>query len=159
GELVAVLLGLHAAIGLHWFPRSAYVFRAFLGSRARAIPASVAWGSDAMALFFGPPLPGTGRFHVVEVFPLSLARDGWLAHVAQDPNPGGRTPKTGRFAAWDEARGARADGRDVFLGRERIVTVGSEALASSITRLLRRLASITPDERARELEAWQRRTL
>jgi len=159
GELVAVLLGLHAALGLHWFPRAAYVFRAFVGAKCRAFPASIAWGSDRMALFFGPPLPGTGRFHLVELYPLSLGRDALLAHVAQDPNPGGRTPKSGRLATWDEARGARAEGRKVYVGLELFVAVGSDALARRIARDLRKLAELAPAARERELAALQTRAL
>lgn len=158
-ELAAVLLGLHAALGLHWFPRSAYVFRAWFGARCAAIPASVAWGSDRMALLFGPPLPGAGRFHLVELYPLSLGRDAVLAHVAQEPNPGGRTPRSARIATWDEARGARAEGRDVHVGRSTFVTVGSEALARDVARTLRRLADLGAGARAEEIAVLQARAL
>lgn len=158
-ELVAVLVGLHAALGLHWFPRSAYVFRALVGAQVRALPASIAWGSDRMALFFGPPLPGTGRFHLVELHPLSLGRDALVAVVAQDPNPGGRTPKSGRLATWDEARAARSESRKVYLGREVFVAVGSDALARRIARDLRRLAELAPGAREREIATLQTRAL
>ncbi len=158
-ELVAVLLGLHAALGLHWFPRSAYVFRAWFGSAARAIPASRTWGSDRMALLFGPPLPGTGAFHLVELFPLSLGREAVLAHVAQDPNPGGRTPRSGRLLAWPEAAGTRAESRRVLVGRTLLVAVGSEALARQIARLLVRLAALDPAQREREIDVSLSRAL
>jgi hypothetical protein len=159
GELVLVLAGLHAALGVHWFPRSAYVFRAFVGTQARPFPASFAWGSDRMALMFGPPLPGTGRFHLVGLFPLSLGRDAVYAHVAQDPNPGGRTPKSGRLVTWDEARTARAEGRDVLVGRAQLVSVGADALARHIARELQRLAVLEPDRRARAIDELRTRSL
>jgi len=158
-ELVAVLLGLHAALGLHWFPRSAYVFRAWIGTAVRAIPASRTWGSDRMGLLFGPPLPGMGSFHLVELFPLSLGREAVLAHVAQDPNPGGRTPRSGRLVTWSEAAGARAESRRVLVGRTLLVIVGSEALARQIARLLVRLAALKPDDREREIDAGSSRAL
>jgi len=159
GELVLVLAGLHAALGLHWFPRSAYVFRAFVGRRARVTAASSAWGSDRMALLFGPPLPGTGRFHLVELFPLALSRDAIVASPAFDPNPGGRTPRTNRVATWDEAGRARAEGRAVFLGKTRIVTTGSDALARHAARTLARLAALAPAERERAIGQFAREAL
>lgn len=152
GELVLILAGLHAALGLHWFPRSAYVFRSLFGAGIRALPASIAWGSDRMALLFGPPLPGFGRFHLVELFPLSIGRAGVFAFVAQDPNPGVRTHKSGVFADWDRARTARAESRSVFLGRERFVLVGSDRLARHLASEMRRLALLEPAQREREIE-------
>jgi len=159
GELVLVLAGLHAALGLHWFPRSAYVFRAFVGRRSRVIAASSAWGSDRMALLFGPPLSGTGRFHLVELFPLALSRDAIVASPAFDPNPGGRTPRRNRVVTWDEARRARAEGRAVFLGRERLASTGSDALARHVARTLGRLAALDPTAREHAIGELARASL
>jgi len=159
GELVLVLAGLHAALGLHWFPRSAYVFRAFAGRSLRCIPASAPWGSDRMALLFGPPLSGTGRFHLVELSPVAMGREVIVADAGFDPNPGGRTPKSGRVATWEEARGARAEGRHVRIGKREFVTTGSDALARHLARTLARLAQLEPAAREREVEQFVRESL
>lgn len=158
-ELVAVLAALHVALGLHWFPRSAYVFRALLGARASAIPASRTWGSDRMALAFGPPLPGTGRFFLVELRPLSFGDDVAVASSAHDPNPGGRTPRNGRVVAWSEARTARAESRRVLVGGTLLVATGSDALARHLAATLRTLGALGPRERAAEIEALEQRAL
>jgi hypothetical protein len=158
-ELVAVLALLHAALGLHWFPRSAYAFRVLMLGRVVAIPASRGWGSDRMGLLAGPPIPSLGRFHLVELFPLALSPEGVVTSAAFDPNPGGRTPRAARFVAWDDARRARAEGRGVFLGRERLVATGSDALARHVARTLRRIAAREPRERGREIEAFARASL
>lgn len=159
GELVLVLAGLHAALGLHWFPRSAYVFRAFVGRRMRVITASVPWGSDRMALLFGPPISGTGRFHLVELLAVAMGPDAILADASFDPNPGGRTPKSGRGASWDEARRAQADGRHVRIGKQEFVTTGSDASARHLARTLVRLAKLESSARVKEIEAFVRVSL
>lgn len=158
-DLLLVAGAVHAAMGLHAAPRSSYVFHSWFDGKPDVASGAQPWGNEATGYLCAPPLPGFGRVHLVELFPLSLAPDGVAASPACDPNPGGRTIREGHVLDWNLARSVRADGKHVLCGTKLLARTGSAASARWVAQSVVRIAAARPGKRAARIAEFVRDTL
>ncbi|MCU0222805.1 MAG: hypothetical protein MUF27_01770 [Acidobacteria bacterium] len=151
--LLAVLVGLYLVECVSWLPRGVVIARPgpLGGTEFEGTAGAPAFGARAAA--WTPPWrPDRGLF-VTQPWPVCFSPQGVVPCAAAAFNPGPRAEGRARFVSWSDLAPVAAREGDLFAGGERLVRVGSHALAARLAALageLRALAGQAPETEFRE---------
>lgn len=154
--LYLTLVVLYIIESAAWVPRGA---AAFVAKNAKnentsrlAFPRR-GLSNNRGGVVLGDLRPGAVGTFVVPQWPVSMAKEGVLGWVAESLELSERAFQSGLYRRLNEKDAARADGRDVRVGGEALVTAPSNAMASRVAGVIERVRAASPKKRPEAIEA------
>lgn len=156
--LYLTLVALYVIECATWVPRGAAAFVADGSARGSDARASLKFplrflSNNRGGVVFGRFFPRSVATFVVPQWPVSLAKEGVLAWVAESLEISERAHQTGSYRALSSIERVRADGRDVFVGADLFLTAVSPKLASRIAAAVDEIRALPAQKRQPAIDA------
>ena len=130
-----------------WVRRDCVGFLALTDQQCRLISASSLPGNDLGGLLLGNPFPPLGAIYICQAWPVSISPVGVYSYIAQTVNPGDRPAQPAGYVRFEEIHTVADFSKETCVNVDTFVKVGSTKLASYLADLLRRLSTLSTEER------------
>jgi hypothetical protein len=135
-----------------WVQRGAAAFIAKAPERAAIAFPRRGLSNNRGGAVIGRLLPGAVATFVVPQWPVSLAKEGVLGWVAESLELAERAFQTGLYRRFEDVDRVRADGRDVIVGRDTLITAASPKLAGRVAAEIARVRDLPKTKRPAAIE-------
>lgn len=137
-----------------WLRRGTAALVTGFGKKWRLGFPSKLFGNQRGGFVFANPLPPLGVIVTTSDFALSLSPEVAFAYMAANPGPGWRPPHTGAFARYEDLRDVGVRGKMLMVNGRNWVRFANPAGANQYAALLRQLAKLSRDERAKAVREF-----